>query len=100
MVVTDDNPRTEEPAAIRAALLSGASAGPGVTVEVAGRRDAIAHAVAFAHRGDTLVVAGKGHEQGQEIKGLVHPFDDRTVLRELILAGGAGGAADDTEADA
>ena len=100
VVVTDDNPRTEEAAAIRAALLSGASAGPGVTVEVAGRRDAIAHAVAFAHRGDTLVVAGKGHEQGQEIKGLVHPFDDRAVLRELILAGGAGGAADDTEADA
>jgi UDP-N-acetylmuramoyl-L-alanyl-D-glutamate--2,6-diaminopimelate ligase len=99
VVVTDDNPRTEDPAAIRSAVLSGASAGPGVAVEVAGRRDAIAHAVALAHRGDTVVVAGKGHEQGQEIDGVVHPFDDRAVLRELILGGGAGTrAADDTEA--
>ncbi len=84
VVITDDNPRSESSAAIRAALLEGASAGPGVAVEVAGRRDAIAHAVALAHRGDTVVVAGKGHEQGQEIDGVVHPFDDRTVLRELI----------------
>jgi UDP-N-acetylmuramoyl-L-alanyl-D-glutamate--2,6-diaminopimelate ligase len=84
VVVTDDNPRSENPAAIRAELVRGASAGPGVAVEVAGRRDAIAHAVALAHRGDTIVVAGKGHEQGQDIDGVVHPFDDRTVLRELI----------------
>ena len=81
VVVTDDNPRSENPAAIRSAFLAGASAGPGVAVEVAGRRDAIAHAVALAHRGDTVVVAGKGHEQGQEIDGVVHPFDDRAVLR-------------------
>ena len=84
VVVTDDNPRSEDPATIRAALLAGASDGPGVAVEVAGRRDAIAHAVALAHRGDTVVVAGKGHEQGQEVDGVVHPFDDREVLRELI----------------
>jgi UDP-N-acetylmuramoyl-L-alanyl-D-glutamate--2,6-diaminopimelate ligase len=84
VVITDDNPRSESSAAIRAAMLEGASAGPGVAVEVAGRRDAIAHAVALAHLGDTVVVAGKGHEQGQEIDGVVHPFDDRTVLRELI----------------
>ncbi len=86
VVVTDDNPRSENPAAIRADLISGASAGPGVVIEVAGRHDAIAHAVAVAHRGDTVVVAGKGHEQGQEVDGVVHPFDDRTVLRELIEA--------------
>ena len=84
VVVTDDNPRTEDPAAVRAAMLEGVFVGPGLAVEVAGRRDAIAHAVALAHRGDTVVVAGKGHEQGQEIDGVVHPFDDRTVLRELI----------------
>jgi UDP-N-acetylmuramoyl-L-alanyl-D-glutamate--2,6-diaminopimelate ligase len=84
VIVTDDNPRSESPAAIRADLVAGASAGPGVAVEVAGRRDAIAHAVSLAHRGDTIVVAGKGHEQGQDIDGVVHPFDDRTVLRELI----------------
>ena len=87
VVVTDDNPRSEKPAAIRADVLSGASAGPGVAIEVAGRRDAIAHAVALAHRGDTVVVAGKGHEQGQEVDGVVHPFDDRTVMRELIERG-------------
>jgi UDP-N-acetylmuramoyl-L-alanyl-D-glutamate--2,6-diaminopimelate ligase len=90
VVVTDDNPRSEDPASIRAALLSGAAAGPGVAVEVAGRRDAIAYAVALAHRGDTVVVAGKGHEQGQEVDGVVHPFDDRDVLRELITGGTAG----------
>jgi UDP-N-acetylmuramoyl-L-alanyl-D-glutamate--2,6-diaminopimelate ligase len=84
VVITDDNPRSENPGAIRADLMSGASGGPGVAVEVAGRREAIAHAVALAHRGDTIVVAGKGHEQGQEIDGVVHPFDDRAVVRELI----------------
>ena len=84
MVVTDDNPRTEDPAQIRAEVLRGAADGPGAAIEVAGRRDAIAHAVALAHRGDTVVVAGKGHEQGQEVDGVVHPFDDKAVLRELI----------------
>lgn len=84
VVVTDDNPRTEDPAQIRAEVLRGAAEGPGAAIEVAGRRDAIAHAVALAHRGDTVVVAGKGHEQGQEVDGVVHPFDDRAVLRELI----------------
>jgi UDP-N-acetylmuramoyl-L-alanyl-D-glutamate--2,6-diaminopimelate ligase len=84
VIVTDDNPRTERPAAIRAAVLEGAAAGPGVAVEVPGRREAIAHAVGLAHRGDTVVVAGKGHERGQEVEGVVHPFDDREVLVELI----------------
>ncbi|MCW2831923.1 MAG: UDP-N-acetylmuramoyl-L-alanyl-D-glutamate--2,6-diaminopimelate ligase [Aeromicrobium sp.] len=84
VIVTDDNPRTEKPASIRAAVLEGATAGPAVTIEVAGRRDAIAQAVAMAHLGDTVVVAGKGHERGQEIEGVVHPFDDRQVLVELI----------------
>lgn len=84
VIVTDDNPRTENPAAIRAAVMEGAAAGPGVAIEVDGRREAIAQAVAMAHLGDTLVVAGKGHERGQEIGGVVHPFDDREVLVELI----------------
>lgn len=84
VIVTDDNPRSERAAAIRAAILEGAAAGPAVVVEVPGRREAIAHAVAMAHLGDSLVIAGKGHEQGQEIDGVVHPFDDREVLIELI----------------
>jgi UDP-N-acetylmuramoyl-L-alanyl-D-glutamate--2,6-diaminopimelate ligase len=88
VIVTDDNPRSEQPGAIRAAVMEGAAAGPGVAIEVAGRREAIQHAVAMAHLGDTVVVAGKGHERGQEIEGVVHPFDDHEVLVELI-----GGAA-------
>ncbi len=65
-------------------MLEGAAAGPGVAIEVPGRREAIAHAVQMAHLGDTVVIAGKGHEHGQEINGVVHPFDDREVLVELI----------------
>jgi UDP-N-acetylmuramoyl-L-alanyl-D-glutamate--2,6-diaminopimelate ligase len=90
LVVTDDNPRSEDPAAIRAAVLAGARAVPagerGEVVEVGGRRAAIAAAVAAARPGDGVVVAGKGHEQGQEVAGEVHPFDDRVVLREAIEA--------------
>jgi UDP-N-acetylmuramoyl-L-alanyl-D-glutamate--2,6-diaminopimelate ligase len=87
LVVTDDNPRSEDPAAIRAAMLAGARETSGSEVlEVAGRRNAIAAAVELARPGDTLLVAGKGHETGQEVAGTVHPFDDREVLRE-VLAG-------------
>jgi UDP-N-acetylmuramoyl-L-alanyl-D-glutamate--2,6-diaminopimelate ligase len=90
LVVTDDNPRSEDPAAIRAAMLAGVRQVPehrrAEVHEVAGRRDALATAVGLARPGDTLLVAGKGHETGQEIAGTVHPFDDRDVLRE-ILAG-------------
>jgi len=90
LVVTDDNPRSEEPAAIRKAMLEGALAVPpaerGEVVEVGDRAAAIAAAVAAAQAGDTVRVAGKGHETGQEIAGVVHPFDDRTVLRAAIGA--------------
>ena len=84
VVVTDDNPRSEDPAAIRAEILAGAAEGPGEALEVPGRAQAIAHAVGLARRGDTVVVAGKGHERGQEVAGVVEPFDDRVVLRDVI----------------
>jgi UDP-N-acetylmuramoyl-L-alanyl-D-glutamate--2,6-diaminopimelate ligase len=84
VIVTDDNPRSEAPAAIRADVLGGTAPGPGVAIEIADRGEAIAHAVSVAHRGDTVVVAGKGHERGQEINGVVHPFDDRDVLAAAI----------------
>jgi len=95
VIVTDDNPRTESPAAIRAEVLAGAegavptnAGGAGAVVhEVGDRREAIAHAIALAHRGDTVVVAGKGHERGQEIDGVMHPFDDRETLIDLIENG-------------
>jgi UDP-N-acetylmuramoyl-L-alanyl-D-glutamate--2,6-diaminopimelate ligase len=56
--------------------------------EVPGRRAALAAAVGLARPGDTLLVAGKGHETGQEIAGTVHPFDDRAVLREVLTGVG------------
>ncbi|WP_425545797.1 UDP-N-acetylmuramoyl-L-alanyl-D-glutamate--2,6-diaminopimelate ligase [Aeromicrobium alkaliterrae] len=83
LVVTDDNPRSEDPARIRRAVLDGA-VGPAETLEIGGRAEAIAHAVGIAQRGDTVVVAGKGHETGQEVDGVVHPFDDRDVVRSAL----------------
>ncbi|HEX5497097.1 MAG TPA: UDP-N-acetylmuramoyl-L-alanyl-D-glutamate--2,6-diaminopimelate ligase [Mycobacteriales bacterium] len=85
VVVTDDNPRSEDAATIRAAMIEGIRRVSGAEwVEVGGRRDAIARAVRGAGPGDTVLVAGKGHESGQEIGAMVHPFDDRMVLREAI----------------
>ncbi len=86
VVVTDDNPRTEVPAAIRLALLAGAreAATGGVRVVDGGdRRSAIASALAQARPGDWVAVLGKGHESGQTIGSQVHPFDDVEVVREL-----------------
>jgi UDP-N-acetylmuramoyl-L-alanyl-D-glutamate--2,6-diaminopimelate ligase len=120
VVVTDDNPRSEDPAAIRAAVMGGAmaqeaspsstspsSTSPSSTSpsspsslsspsfpsssssgerirEIGDRARAIREAVALAGPGDTVVVLGKGHESGQEIAGMVHPFDDRTQLRAAL----------------
>ena len=85
VVVTDDNPRTEDPAAIRAELLRGAArGGPAELHEEGDRRAAIRLAVGLARAGDCLVVAGKGHETGQEVGGVVHPFDDRIELRAAL----------------
>ncbi|CAN5299228.1 UDP-N-acetylmuramoyl-L-alanyl-D-glutamate--2,6-diaminopimelate ligase [soil metagenome] len=78
VIVTDDNPRGEDPAAIRAAVLAGAE---GAT-EIGGRRAAIAAAIGQAGKGDVVLLAGKGHEQGQIIGDRVLPFDDVTVARE------------------
>ena len=84
LVVTDDNPRTEQPAAIRAAVLAGARSGTAQVLEEGDRRAAIATALGLARPGDIVIVAGKGHETGQEIDGVVHPFDDRDVVRALL----------------
>ena len=85
VVVTDDNPRTEDPAAIRAAVLEGARRGGAEVLEIGDRGAAIGEAVARATTGDIVLVAGKGHETGQEVAGVVHPFDDREVARERLL---------------
>jgi len=77
-IVTDDNPRSEDPARIRAAILAGA---PDAT-EVPGRREAIGEAIRIARSGDIILVAGKGHETGQIVGDRVLPFDDALVARE------------------
>ncbi|MBA2948629.1 UDP-N-acetylmuramoyl-L-alanyl-D-glutamate--2,6-diaminopimelate ligase [Streptomyces himalayensis] len=87
-VLTSDNPRSEDPLAILATMLAGAAEVPaherGEVQVFEDRAAAIAAAVALARPGDTVLVAGKGHEQGQDIAGVVRPFDDRQVLREAI----------------
>ncbi|GAA0490586.1 UDP-N-acetylmuramoyl-L-alanyl-D-glutamate--2,6-diaminopimelate ligase [Streptomyces olivaceiscleroticus] len=87
-VLTSDNPRGEDPLAILATMLAGAADVPsherGTVLVEEDRAAAIAAAVARAKPGDTVIVAGKGHEQGQDIAGVVRTFDDRQVLREAI----------------
>ena len=79
-ILTSDNPRSEDPAAILAQMAAGAPA----ALQEVDRRAAIATAVSLAGPGDAVVVAGKGHETGQEVAGAVTPFDDREVLRRAL----------------
>ena len=81
-IVTSDNPRSEDPLFIIEEVLGGSRE---LEVEP-DRRAAIARAIESAREGDVVLVAGKGNEQGQEIAGIVHPFDDREVVRELLRA--------------
>ena len=86
-ILTSDNPRSEDPDAILRAMRAGADEVPGAEVVVEpDRRAAIELAVRTARPGDVVVVAGKGHEQGQQTGDLVVPFDDRAVLREALAA--------------
>ena len=82
--VTDDNPRSEDPAAIRREVMAGAPAAR----EAGDRRAAIRAAAAELRDGDVLVIAGKGHEQGQTVAGVVHPFDDVLEVRAALEAAG------------
>jgi UDP-N-acetylmuramoyl-L-alanyl-D-glutamate--2,6-diaminopimelate ligase len=82
---TTDNPRSEDPAVILEAMRRGVPGGARVLVEP-DRARAIEAAVGLARPGDVLVVAGKGHEQGQEAAGVITPFDDRVVLRHALEA--------------
>ncbi len=79
-IVTDDNPRSEDPAAIRRAVREGCPSAR----ETGDRRAAIQQAIAMMGDGDVVIIAGKGHEQGQIIGGTTHPFDDATVAAEAL----------------
>ncbi|HEY7717467.1 MAG TPA: UDP-N-acetylmuramoyl-L-alanyl-D-glutamate--2,6-diaminopimelate ligase [Pedococcus sp.] len=89
VIVTDDNPRSEDPAEIRRAVLDGARAAGGAArlLEVGDRSAAIARALDEARRsgpGSTVAVVGKGHETGQDVAGTIHPFDDREEVRKAL----------------
>lgn len=95
VIVTDDNPRSETPATIRSEILAAA---PGAT-EIADRAEAIRHAVGMLRPGDTLIVAGKGHEEGQTVGSVTLPFSDHAEIRKALTAeqarsGQAGGSMD------
>ena len=81
-IVTSDNPRSEDPLAIIDEIVAGV---PKLEVEP-DRRAAIARAIESGREGDVVLIAGKGHEQGQEIAGVTHPFDDREVARDVLRA--------------
>ncbi|GBG37169.1 UDP-N-acetylmuramoyl-L-alanyl-D-glutamate--2,6-diaminopimelate ligase [Mycobacterium montefiorense] len=86
VVVTDDNPRSEDPAAIRREIVTGATEVGSLAqvVEIADRCDAIRYAVGWAGPGDVVLIAGKGHETGQRTGDVVRPFDDRVELAAAL----------------
>lgn len=86
VIVTDDNPRSEDPMVIRDQILEGCPEGAAPVTAIGGRRDAIRAAVADLRAGDVLLLAGKGHETGQIVAGVVLPFDDRIEARFAIEA--------------
>ncbi len=93
-IITSDNPRSEDPAAIVDAVARGARSVPGaVVVDEPDRRTAISRAIDMAGPDDLVLILGKGHERGQEIGGVVHPFDDRAVAAEILASDAHSGAA-------
>ena len=85
VILTSDNPRFEEPETIIQDMAAGLSpADMEKTLCITDRKQAIKTAIALAQKGDVILVAGKGHEDYQEVKGVKHHFDDREVIRELI----------------
>ena len=85
-IVTSDNPRSEDPDAIIDEIVAGAASGPAELIVDVDRRSAITRASEIAGAGDVVVIAGKGHERGQERDGVISPFDDRDVAREVLGA--------------
>ena len=82
VIVTDDNPRSEDASEIRAEVQRGAGQGTAEVRNIGDRREAIREALSIAEIGDIVAVLGKGHEAGQEVAGVIHPFDDREVIRQ------------------
>ena len=83
-IITSDNPRNEEPQAIIDDIKTGISKTEGKYVEIIDRKEAIAYAIHHGQPGDIIVLAGKGHEDYQEIKGVKHHMDERDLIQEII----------------
>lgn len=83
-IITSDNPRTEEPQAIIDDIKSGIAKTDGKYVEICDRKEAIAYAIDHGEPGDIIVLAGKGHEDYQEINGVKYPMDERVLIREIL----------------
>jgi UDP-N-acetylmuramoyl-L-alanyl-D-glutamate--2,6-diaminopimelate ligase len=85
VILTSDNPRSEDPDEILAQMKAGVPVTMARKVlTITDRKEAIRTACTLAHKGDIILVAGKGHEKYQEIKGVKYPFDDRTILEEAL----------------
>ena len=83
-IITSDNPRDEEPLAIIADIVTGMKKTDGEYIEIPDRKEAIRYAIMNAKEGDVIVLAGKGHEDYQEIKGVKHHMDERDLIREIL----------------
>ena len=83
-IITSDNPRFEEPQAIIDDIITGIKKTDGEYISIIDRKEAIAYAIRNGKPGDVIVLAGKGHEDYQEIKGVKHPMDERTLIREIL----------------
>lgn len=86
-VITSDNPRFENPLDIIADIKTGIEKTDGMYIEIPDRREAIAYVIEHACEGDLIVLAGKGHEDYQEIEGVKYPMDERVIIRELLEGG-------------
>ena len=86
-IITSDNPRFEEPQAIIDDIKTGMAKTDGEYVEICDRKEAIGYAISHAREGDIIVLAGKGHEDYQEIRGVKYPMDERVLIRELLEEG-------------
>ena len=83
-IITSDNPRTEEPQAIIDDIKIGIDRTDGKYVEICDRKEAIAYAISHGEPGDIIVLAGKGHEDYQEINGVKYPMDERVLIQEIL----------------
>ena len=87
VIMTSDNPRSENPETILDEMEAGVTAAAQAAVlRITNRKEAIEHAVKLAHDGDIILIAGKGHEKYQDINGVKHPFDDKEVLQAAMQA--------------